>query len=57
MQLIHLHFYAGLDFTSTVDELGETKVVELKQNGRNIAVTKENAIEYIHLVADYKINR
>ena len=32
-------------------------MIELKPNGRNIAVTDENRIEYIHLVANYKLNR
>ncbi|CAF1511697.1 unnamed protein product, partial [Adineta steineri] len=32
-------------------------VIELKPNGRNIAVTDENRIEYIHLVANYKLNK
>lgn len=39
------------------EELGEARVVELKPNGRNISVDHSNVIEYIHLVADYKINR
>jgi len=47
----------GLDFTIASEELGEAKVIELKPNGRNIAVDAQNMIEYIHLVADYKINR
>jgi ubiquitin-protein ligase E3 C len=33
------------------------QVIELKANGRNIAVTDENRIEYIHLVANYKLNK
>ncbi|XP_039276573.1 ubiquitin-protein ligase E3C isoform X2 [Nilaparvata lugens] len=47
----------GLDFTVVNDELGETTVEELKPNGRNIPVTSINRIEYIHLVADYKLNK
>ncbi|CAL8115436.1 unnamed protein product [Orchesella dallaii] len=47
----------GLDFTITSDELGETHLVELKENGRDVVVDESNVIEYIHLVADYKINR
>uniref|UniRef100_A0A1B6EYS1 Ubiquitin-protein ligase E3C n=1 Tax=Cuerna arida TaxID=1464854 RepID=A0A1B6EYS1_9HEMI len=47
----------GLDFTVVHDELGETKVDELKPNGANIPVTSANRIEYIHLVADYKLNK
>lgn len=47
----------GLDFTAVNDEFGETTVDELKPNGGNIPVTPSNRIEYIHLVADYKLNR
>ncbi|GBP11040.1 Ubiquitin-protein ligase E3C [Eumeta japonica] len=47
----------GLDFTIVNDELGEQSVDELKPGGANIPVTAENRIEYIHLVADYKLNR
>ncbi|XP_061385742.1 ubiquitin-protein ligase E3C isoform X2 [Danaus plexippus] len=47
----------GLDFTIISDELGEQRINELKPGGGNIPVTAENRIEYIHLVADYKLNR
>ncbi|XP_047985069.1 ubiquitin-protein ligase E3C [Leguminivora glycinivorella] len=47
----------GLDFTIVSDELGEQRIEELKPGGANIPVTSENRIEYIHLVADYKLNR
>lgn len=47
----------GLDFTVVVNELGETKVLDLKPNGSNILVTSSNRIEYISLMADYKLNR
>ncbi|XP_048762043.2 ubiquitin-protein ligase E3C-like [Ostrea edulis] len=47
----------GLDFTTVDDNFGQRKVVELKLGGRNIAVTDANKIEYIHLMADYKINK
>ena len=46
-----------LDFTIAVDDFGENKVVLLKSEGDEIAVTNENRIEYIHLVADYKLNK
>ena len=39
------------------EEIGETHLEELKPNGSLIPVTNENRIEYIHLVADYKLNR
>ncbi|CAG4954509.1 unnamed protein product [Colias eurytheme] len=47
----------GLDFTIVSDELGEQRIEELKPGGANIPVTAENRIEYIHLVADFKLNR
>lgn len=33
------------------------QIEDLKPGGTNIPVTAENRIEYIHLVADYKLNR
>ncbi|KAL7306120.1 hypothetical protein TKK_0001569 [Trichogramma kaykai] len=47
----------GLDFTILSDELGERRVDELKPGGANITVTNHNRIEYIHLMADYKLNK
>lgn len=47
----------GLDFTVLSDELGERRVEELKPSGANIPVTNHNRIEYIHLMADYKLNK
>ncbi|XP_043264433.1 ubiquitin-protein ligase E3C [Colletes gigas] len=47
----------GLDFTILSDELGERRVDELKPSGANIPVTNHNRIEYIHLMADYKLNK
>ena len=32
------------------------QVVELKPGGGDITVTRENSIEYLHLVAHYKLN-
>ena len=46
-----------LDFTMVSEEIGKTQVEELKPNGSSILVTNDNRIEYIHLVADYKLNR
>ncbi|XP_050541390.1 ubiquitin-protein ligase E3C isoform X2 [Daktulosphaira vitifoliae] len=46
----------GLDFTIVIDEFGQTRVEDLKPNGANITVTNQNRIEYIHLMADYKLN-
>lgn len=47
----------GLDFTVMNSEFGENEVVELKPGGANIPVTESNRITYIHLMADYKLNR
>lgn len=47
----------GLNFTTVDDNFGIRKEVDLKYNGRNITVTEANKIEYIHLMADYKINK
>ena len=33
------------------------QVVELKSGGKDIPVTSANRIAYIHLVADYRLNR
>lgn len=47
----------GLDFTVVSHELGETRVEELKPGGSNITVNSSNRIEYIQLMADYKLNK
>lgn len=47
----------GLDFTVVCDEYGETKVENLKPDGANITVNTSNRIEYIQLMADFKLNR
>ncbi|XP_968359.1 ubiquitin-protein ligase E3C [Tribolium castaneum] len=46
----------GLDFTTVNNDLGETRVVELKPHGSNIQVTNENRLEYIQRLADLKLN-
>jgi ubiquitin-protein ligase E3 C len=46
-----------LNFTIQLNEFGESKVVELKPGGKDITVTNDNKIEYIHLMADYKLNK
>ncbi|GLV39004.1 uncharacterized protein CBL_06003 [Carabus blaptoides fortunei] len=61
--LLYLRDYSGdvqdlgLDFTIASNDLGETRVIELKQNGRNIPVNNYNRLEYIHLLADFKLNK
>ncbi|KAK3567605.1 hypothetical protein QTP86_020291 [Hemibagrus guttatus] len=47
----------GLNFTVVNNDLGEAQVVELKQGGKDIPVTTANRIAYIHLVADYRLNK
>ncbi|XP_067909501.1 ubiquitin-protein ligase E3C [Heterodontus francisci] len=47
----------GLNFTVVNNELGEAQVVELKLGGKDIPVTSANRIAYIHLVADYRLNK
>ncbi|KIM29078.1 hypothetical protein M408DRAFT_329093 [Serendipita vermifera MAFF 305830] len=61
--LIFLKNYAGnpeelsLDFTISEEDLGVTRTVELKPNGSNIPVTKANRLEYIILVAHYRLTK
>ncbi|EDV22325.1 uncharacterized protein TRIADDRAFT_58816 [Trichoplax adhaerens] len=61
--LLSLKSYQGdiadleLNFTVVNENLGEAEVVDLKPGGQNIAVTPENLIEYIHKLADYKLNK
>ena len=47
----------GLDFTVVNNDLGEAQIEELKPGGRDITVDNLNRIEYIHLMADYRLNR
>ncbi|KAB0798693.1 hypothetical protein PPYR_09686 [Photinus pyralis] len=60
--LLYLREYSGdvqdlgLDFTTVNNDLGETKVIELKPNGTNISVTSDNRLEYIHRLANFKLN-
>jgi ubiquitin-protein ligase E3 C len=46
-----------LNFAINLNEFGQTKIVELKPGGKDIPVTHDNKIEYIHLLADYKLNK
>jgi ubiquitin-protein ligase E3 B len=46
-----------LDFTVT-EELGGKRIVhELRPGGKNISVTNENKLHYVHAMADFKLNR
>lgn len=47
----------GLDFTVITESLGVTSYLELKPNGKQTVVDNSNCIEYVHLMADYKLNR
>ncbi|XP_041737018.1 ubiquitin-protein ligase E3C [Coregonus clupeaformis] len=47
----------GLNFTIVNNDLGEAQVVELKPEGKDIPVSTANRIAYIHLVADYRLNK
>ncbi|XP_062850560.1 ubiquitin-protein ligase E3C isoform X2 [Trichomycterus rosablanca] len=47
----------GLNFTIVNNDLGEAQVVELKPGGKDVPVTTANRIAYIHLVADYRLNK
>jgi len=45
-----------INFTVVENEFGEGKELELIPNGRNIPVDASNRIEYLHRVANYKLN-
>ncbi|KAF8042732.1 hypothetical protein BT93_A1151 [Corymbia citriodora subsp. variegata] len=47
----------SLDFTITEESFGKNHVIELRPGGRDICVTNENKMQYIHAIADYKLNR
>ena len=46
-----------LDFTVTEESLGKRLVIELKPGGKDICVTNDNKLQYVHAMADYKLNR
>ncbi|KAF5226722.1 hypothetical protein ECC02_000223 [Trypanosoma cruzi] len=46
----------SLTFTYTVDILDEVREVELLRGGRDIPVTRRNCLNYIHLLAGFKLN-
>ncbi|VEL11656.1 unnamed protein product [Protopolystoma xenopodis] len=62
-QLHSLKTYQGdvreldLDFSIVETTFGETQIVDLKPNGHSIPVTEENRVEYVHLMANYKLNK
>ncbi|KAM7262797.1 hypothetical protein ACFE04_000480 [Oxalis oulophora] len=46
-----------LDFTVTEESFGSRHDIELKPGGRDTCVTNENKMQYVHAMADYKLNR
>ncbi|XP_038904863.1 E3 ubiquitin-protein ligase UPL7 isoform X1 [Benincasa hispida] len=61
--LMYVKSYEGdvkelsLDFTVTEESFGKRHVIELKHGGKDISVTNENKMQYVHAIADYKLNR
>uniref|UniRef100_A0A2P2L6X6 HECT-type E3 ubiquitin transferase n=1 Tax=Rhizophora mucronata TaxID=61149 RepID=A0A2P2L6X6_RHIMU len=61
--LMYMKHYDGdikdlsLDFTITEEAFGKRHVIELKPSGNDVSVTNENKMQYIHAMADYKLNR
>lgn len=61
--LMQLKHYASdpeelsLNFTIAQEEFGETKSIDLLPNGSNIAVTRDNRLQYMYLVAHYRLTK
>nr|PNR53004.1 hypothetical protein PHYPA_009379 [Physcomitrium patens] len=61
--LVYLKHYEGdardlaLDFTVTEELFGKHSTVELRPGGADIPVTNENKLQYVHAMADYKLNQ
>lgn len=61
--LMYVKHYDGdvkelcLDFTVTEESFGKRHVIELKPGGGDTSVTNENKMQYVHAMADYKLNR
>uniref|UniRef100_A0A7N0UAZ7 HECT-type E3 ubiquitin transferase n=1 Tax=Kalanchoe fedtschenkoi TaxID=63787 RepID=A0A7N0UAZ7_KALFE len=47
----------SLDFTVTEEMFGKRIIVELRPGGKDVSVTNENKLQYVHAMADYKLNR
>jgi E3 ubiquitin-protein ligase HUWE1 len=43
------------NFSIETDDFGETRIIDLIENGRNIAVTEENKQEYVQLVVENRL--
>ena len=60
--LLYLKNYNGdpldlsLTFAASEEEFGVTKTTDLIPNGQNVPVTRDNRIQYIHLISHYKLN-
>ena len=60
--LLFLKNYQGdvsdlcLSFSIDSQQLGETKTIPLIPNGHKVPVTRDNSMQYIYLVANYKLN-
>ncbi|ORY44089.1 hypothetical protein BCR33DRAFT_850734 [Rhizoclosmatium globosum] len=46
-----------LTFSTEVEEFGVEKIIDLKENGRNIAVTDENKKEYVSLITEQRLTK
>ncbi|KAI0284136.1 HECT-domain-containing protein [Russula brevipes] len=61
--LIFLKHYHGnpeelsLNFTIVDEEFGATRTVDLKPNGSNIPITRDNRLEYILRVSHYRLTK
>ncbi len=69
METLDLDYYKSLiwmlenDITDIITEtfsveteaFGETQIIDLKENGRNIPVTEQNKQEYVRLVVEYRL--
>ncbi|KAJ3674665.1 hypothetical protein LUZ60_005281 [Juncus effusus] len=61
--LMHLKHFEGdvselcLDFTVTEELNGRMIVHELRPGGKNVQVVNENKLQYVHAMADFKLNR
>lgn len=49
----------GLDLTFSIEDhsFGRNQVIDLKENGRNIAVTEESKAEYVSLVCQHRMTK
>uniref|UniRef100_A0A914VPX8 HECT domain-containing protein n=1 Tax=Plectus sambesii TaxID=2011161 RepID=A0A914VPX8_9BILA len=46
----------GLTFTTTVSVFDQTRVIDLRSNGSNVAVTQENKHEYVELYVSFRLD-